>query len=61
VVYFNSNVAFECVRGRGFKADFVKRRIFTFKMSNATSFQNEVFCYLCTLGTNAEEPTFRVL
>jgi hypothetical protein len=40
VIYFDKNVEFACVRERGFKTDFIKHRIYTFKMSNATSFQN---------------------
>jgi hypothetical protein len=38
VIYFDKNVEFACVKGRGFKADFVKHRIYTFKMSNASGF-----------------------
>jgi len=61
VIYFNKNVEFACVRERSFKADFVKHRIYTFKMSNTTSFQNKVFYCLCTLDMDAVEPTFHVV
>jgi hypothetical protein len=43
VIYFNKNVEFACVREKGFKADLVKHGIYTFKMSNVTSFQDKVF------------------